>query len=92
VDLPLGLALLRGHRLGEPPEQGHHDCDVLASPGELWKVVAVFHNLPVNVADPGSCVLALSAALCDLTLEPSAFFLQAATCFLKLTLSCLQLL
>jgi hypothetical protein len=65
---------------------------VLASPGELQKTVAVFHDPPVNVTGPGSCAPILSAALRDLTLKLSAFFLQPAACFLELMLPCLQLL
>jgi hypothetical protein len=41
----------------------------------LWKAITVFHNLLVNITGPSSCVPALNAALRDLTLELSAFFL-----------------
>jgi hypothetical protein len=56
-------------------EQGHHSGNVLAGLSKLWKIIAVFHDPPVNVMDPGSCVPALSAVLHDLTLELSTFFL-----------------
>jgi hypothetical protein len=47
----------------------------LAGPSELQKTVAVFHDPPVNVLGPGSCVPALGAALRDLMLKLSVFFL-----------------
>jgi hypothetical protein len=89
VDLPLGLAFLGSCWLGKPSEQGRRSGDVLASPSELWKTVTIFHDPPVNVMGPGSCTPALSAALHDLTLELSTFFLQPAVCFLELMLPCL---
>jgi hypothetical protein len=73
-------------------EQGRHHGDVLAGPSELRKTIAIFHDPPVNVTGPGSCVPFLGAALCDLTLELSVFFLQPVACFLELMLPRLQLL
>jgi hypothetical protein len=75
VDLLLRLALLGGCWLGEPPEQGRHSSDVLAGPSELWKIVTVLYNLPVNVTGPGSCAPALHMALHDFMLKLSVFFL-----------------
>jgi hypothetical protein len=73
-------------------EQGCRSSDVLAGPSELQKTVAVFHNPPMNVTGPSSCVPALSAVLRDLVLKLSALFLQPTVYFLELMLPCLQLL
>jgi hypothetical protein len=88
----LGLALLGGCWLGEPPEQGRHSGDVLAGPSKLRKTVAVLYNSSVNVTGPGPRASALRTALHDFTLKLSALFLQPTACFLELMLSCLQLL
>ena len=91
MNLATGPTILEccGHR--KPLEQGHHDNDVLACPGEVWEGFIILDDPPVHVVGHGARTPTISMAL-DLLLELRAFLLELESCFFELLVPHPQLL
>ena len=83
MDLAIGPTILWCRGRQKPPEQGHHDNDVLACPGEVWEGFVILDDPPVHIAGHGTRTPIVSMAL-DLSLELRAFLLKLESCFFKL--------
>ena len=83
--------ILGCRRPRKPPEQGHHDSDVLACPGEVWEGFIVLDDPSVHVACHGTRMPTVSVAL-DLSLELHVFLLELESCFFELLVLRRQLL
>ena len=87
----MGPMILGCHGLRKPPEQGCHDSDVLACPGEVWEGFIILNDPSVHVAGHGACMPVVSVAL-NLLLELCAFLLELESCFFELLVLRPQLL
>jgi hypothetical protein len=91
VNLVVGPTILGRCGLWKAMEQGRHDGDVLACPGEAREGFIIGDDPSVHVAGHGAGAPTISAAL-DVLIELRAFLLELESCLLDVSVSGFQLL
>lgn len=92
MDIPLSLVLFGGYGHPKATEQGRCGGNVLASSGEPWEIIVIFHDPPLYIAGLGSCAPLFGTVALDLLFELSALPFHLVARLVELSLPGLQLL